>query len=41
MSDTDDQYAEAFGDPGAAADLPVTTGRDVVTGEPDRPLEEQ
>lgn len=41
MSDIEDQYAEAAGDPGAAADLPATTGRDVLTGEPDRPLEGQ
>lgn len=41
MSDTEDQYAEAAGDPGAAAELPATTGRDVLTGAPDRPLEDQ
>jgi hypothetical protein len=41
VSDTEDQYAEAAGDPGQAADLPATTGRDVLTDAPDRPLEEQ
>lgn len=40
MHDTEDQYAEAAGDPGQAAELPATTGRDVVRGEPDRPLQE-
>lgn len=40
MNDTEDQYAEAAGDPGQAAQLPATTGRDVVRGEPDRALEE-
>ncbi|MFF9124348.1 hypothetical protein ACF09J_13740 [Streptomyces sp. NPDC014889] len=36
----EDQYADAAGDPGAAADLPATTGRDVVTDEPDQVLED-
>jgi hypothetical protein len=40
MSEPDKQYAETAGDPGPAADLPATTGRDVTTGEPDRPLQE-
>jgi len=40
LNDTADQYAEAAGDPGQAAELPATTGRDVVRGEPDRILEE-
>ncbi|MFG3585145.1 hypothetical protein [Streptomyces sp. NPDC047990] len=35
-----DQYADAAGDPGEAAGLPVTTGRDPEAGEPDRILEE-
>ncbi|MGW5426893.1 hypothetical protein ACWET9_06650 [Streptomyces sp. NPDC004059] len=34
----DDQYAEEAGDPELAAQLPATTGRDAVRGEPDRPL---
>ena len=40
MNDTEDQYAETAGDPGQAAELPATTGRDVVRDEPDRILEE-
>lgn len=40
MQDTEDQYAEAAGDPGQAAELPATTGRDPVRGQPDRVLEE-
>jgi hypothetical protein len=40
MQDSEDQYAEAAGDPGQAAQLPATTGRDADRNEPDRPLEE-
>jgi len=40
MKEPEDQYAEAAGDPGQAAELPATTGRDTVEGAPDRPLEE-
>ena len=40
MHDTEDQYAESAGAPGQAAELPATTGRDVVRGEPDRALED-
>ena len=36
----DSGYAETAGDPGEAADLPVTTGRDPESGEPDRTLKE-
>jgi len=44
MSDTidpgpGDSYAEAAGDPGEAAGLPATTGRDPAAGSPDRPYE--
>ncbi|MDI2131183.1 hypothetical protein [Yinghuangia seranimata] len=35
-----DQYAEAAGDPGEAADLAVTTGRAHESGMPDVPLDE-
>lgn len=31
-------YAESAGDPGPAADLPPTTGRDPETGTPDTPF---
>lgn len=45
MSETgpapDDQYAETAGDPGDAANLPATTGRDPEAGEPDRVVEEE
>ncbi|MFS4103744.1 hypothetical protein [Streptomyces sp. PD-S100-1] len=40
MTATEDQYADTAGDPGQAAQLPATTGRDVTTGEPDRTLED-
>jgi hypothetical protein len=40
MHDTEDQYADAAGDPGQATELPATTGRDPEAGEPDRPLQE-
>jgi hypothetical protein len=40
MTNTGDEYAEAAGEPGEAADLPATTGRDPEAGTPDRPLEE-
>lgn len=33
-------YAEAAGDPGDAVNLPVTTGRDPETGQPDHVLKE-
>ncbi len=40
MSDPENQYTEQAGDPGGAAGLPATTGRDPEAGEPDRPLED-
>lgn len=35
-----DVFAEAAGDPGEAADLPATTGRDPEAGVPDAVLDE-
>lgn len=35
-----DVFAETAGDPGEAADLPATTGRDPAAGVPDTVLDE-
>jgi hypothetical protein len=40
MNDDGNEYAETAGEPGEAADLPATTGRDPEAGTPDSPLEE-